>query len=125
MSTSPRGQAPEWKRRKEPILDEYLQASIDHAGGVFHPETGHYAELIYAGCPTRERANEIKQALYRSAYHMKVSLAATVTPAKDGTFSVTFKAIDKVHAKAYILAKHGTDRSKWPYDPRRRGSDAK
>lgn len=119
----PRGPAPQWKRRLEPIMDDYLRASVDRANGIPHPDTGHYAELIYAGIESRERATEIKKALYRSGRYVKVSVSATVHPADDGTYLVRFKAIDKAQAKRYILEKYGTDRSKWPYDPRRKNAD--
>jgi hypothetical protein len=116
-----RGTAPEWRRRKEPVLDEYVLASINSVPS-YSPDTGHYGKLVYTGCETPERGAEIVQALHRSARHLGVSLSATVTPADDGTYSVEFTAINKAHARAYVLAKHGKDRSQWPYDPRKRGS---
>lgn len=100
------------------MLDHYLKASIDQADGKHHPETGHYAELIYAGCDTRERAKEIRQALYRSGYHLKVSVMATVEPAKDGTFQVRFRAVNKDHARKFVLDHYGNDSGRWPYQPR-------
>jgi len=87
--------------------------------GVHHPETGHYAELVYAGCDTRERATEIKRALFRSGKHVGVSVSARVI--KNGTvYDVHFKAIDKTMAKQYVLKHYGSDRSKWPYSPFKR-----
>jgi hypothetical protein len=115
----PKAGPPPWRKRKEPITDDILRASIDQAGGVYDAN-GHYAELTYAGCPTRERAAEIKQALYRSGKYVKVSVATQIVKADDGTFSVVFKAIDKAVARKYVLEKYGTDRSQWPYDPRAR-----
>ena len=61
----PRAPAPQWHRRKEPVLDHYLQASVDQCGGQYD-ENGHYALLVYSGCETRDRAKEISQALYRA-----------------------------------------------------------
>jgi len=116
----PRGAAPPWRARKEPILDDHLYASVTQAGGV-HNEQGHYATLIHAGCESRERAQEIKKALYRSAYHLDVSLMTKIIKAGDGTYSVEYTAIDKAHGKKYMLEIHGPDRSKWSYDPRRKG----
>lgn len=116
----PRGSVPEYRRRKEPILDDHLRMSVSKANGTPDPETGHYAELIYAGCATRERAKEIKQALFRAGRYVGVSVSATVEPAGDGTYRVRFKAINKDHARKYVLEKYGSDRSKWAYDPRRR-----
>lgn len=115
----PRSAAPEWKRRKEPVLDHLLHASVAHVNGVYHPETGHYGELVYAGCPTRERAQEIRRALFRSGKHTGHSVTATIV--KNGeVFDVHFKAIDKTMAKQYMLQRYGTDRTKWPYSPWRK-----
>lgn len=100
-------------------MDDHLRASMARTNGIPDSETGHYGKLIYAGCESKERANEIKRALFRSGRYVGCSVSATVKPAGNGTFNVEFVAISKVHARKYILEKHGTDRSKWPYDPRR------
>jgi hypothetical protein len=113
-------------QRKQPDLSQYVQASIDRANGVFDPETGHYAELIYAGIETPERAKEIRQALFRAAGYLKVSMNASVekyTEEKTHLYRVRYKAINKAHARAYILAKHGPDRAAWPYSPRKGDSN--
>lgn len=116
----PRAPAPQWHRRKEPILDSHLQASVDQAGGTYDDQ-GHYALLVYAGCETRERAKEIVQALHRAGSHLKLSVSTKTVKAEDGTFQVHFKAIDKVFAKRYVLEKYGNDVSRWPYNPRQKG----
>ena len=118
----PRGPAPQWTRRLEPILDSHVQASIDAVNNIFDPETGHYGTLIYKGCADRERAKEIVRALHRSAKHLKVSMSASIKKRGD-EFDVHFSAINKAHARAYVVAKYGTDRSKWPYNPRQKGRD--
>jgi hypothetical protein len=115
----PRSAAPEWRRRKEPILDHLLHASVAHVNGVYHPETGHYGELVYAGCPTRDRAKEIKQALFRAGKHTGHSVTAWIV-ANGDAFDVHFKAIDKTKAREYMLQHYGSDRSKWPYSPYKR-----
>lgn len=118
--TLPRGPSPDYRRRKEPVLDDHLRASINQAGGLgkHHPETGHYAEVWYTGCATRERAKEIKQALFRSGRHVGVSVSADIVKAPDGTFTVKYKAIDKRLARQYVMQTYGTDKSLWPYNPR-------
>lgn len=115
----PRGPAPPWKRRKEPILDHYLQASVNRVNGVYD-QNGWYGLLVYAGCESFDRAKEIKQALYRSGQHMNLAVMTDIVEAEDKTWQVHFRAIDKKHARAYVVQKHGTDRSRWPYDPRRK-----
>jgi hypothetical protein len=116
----PRAQAPEWRRRKQPVLDDHLRTSITQANGIPDPTNGHYAKVVYAGCPTKERAQEIKTALYRSGRYVKVSVSATVVPAGDGTWQVHFFAIDKTYAKKYMLERYGTV-ANFPYNPRRKG----
>ncbi len=124
----PRGPAPPWRARKEPVLDAHILASVEQAGGIGHhdPETGHYAELVIRDLATREEAAEWSRALHRSAYFMSrhgvadVSVKAKIS--KDGKgYKIVFRAVDKTCARAYVLATYGEDRSKWPYDPRRRG----
>jgi hypothetical protein len=89
---------------------------MDAVGGV-HDEHGHYGLLVYAGIESSERAKEIKQALFRSGYHLKVSVSANIVKGTED-WQVHFKAIDKVHARKYILETYGPDRSAWAYDPR-------
>ena len=115
----PRSATPEWKRRKEPILDHLLHASVAHVNGVYHPETGHYGELIYQGIDTRERAAEIKRALFRAGKHTGHSVSAKIEKSGDG-YLIRFKAIDKNMARKYMLDHYGADRTRWPYSPFRR-----
>lgn len=114
----PRAAAPEWRRRKEPVLDHLLIASVQQANGV-HNEEGHYGELVYTGIETKIRANEIKRALFRAGKYTGHSVSAKVE--KNGNqWLVRFKAIDKTMAKKYMLTKYGEDRTKWPYSPWRK-----
>ena len=104
--------------RKEPVLDHIVQAAIDAVGGTCNPDTGHYGSLRYTGCADRDRAKEIKQALYRSARHLGVSLFYSIVREDDGTYTVEFTAVNKTHARAHVVSKYGADRGKWAYDPR-------
>lgn len=115
----PRGPAPGWRARKPPFLDSHILASAQAAD--MNPETGHYGELVYTGCKTRERAAEIKQALFRAAKRQGYSVTAEIEK-KRGEFQVRFTAIDKKLARRYIIEKYGSDRSAWPYNPRRKGN---
>jgi hypothetical protein len=105
---------PYWQMRKQPILDEYIQASVNLTNGQYN-ELGHYGTLKYVGCETRDRANEIKDSLYRSARHFKVSLAYKVIHEKDDTYSVEYTVVNKAHARAYVIEKYGNNPEKWPY----------
>jgi hypothetical protein len=124
----PRGPAPGWRARKEPVLDAWILASVEQAGGLgrHHPDTGHYATLIIRGLASRDEAAEWSRALYRCAHYLNrtgqvpVSMSAKVE--RDGTkYKITFRAVDKTLARKHVLERYGPDRSKWPYDPRRRG----
>jgi hypothetical protein len=116
-----RGPAPEWKRRKLPITDELIQASVNQSNGVCNTETGHYGLLVYSGLESRDVAIEYKNSLFRCAKYLGYSIWVD-KPKKDasGTYSLEFRAINKAHARRWILAQHGNDRSQWPYDPRRK-----
>lgn|SRR5487761_1147881 len=123
----PRGPAPPWRQRKEPVLDAYILASISEAGGKHHPRTGHYATLIIEGLESREQAREYIRALHRAGVHLtKYGIASVGISAKiikrGKTYDIQFAAIDKMLARAHIIEKYGPDRSKWPYDPRRKGA---
>jgi hypothetical protein len=104
-------------QRQAPDLSAHVQASIDAVGGVHDPLTGHYGELHHTGCESRERAAEIKRALYRAAGYKKVSMSARIVEDIDGTHRVIFKAINKEHARAYVKTRYGDNP---PYKPGRR-----
>lgn len=118
----PRGPAPQWKKRMEPIMDDRVRLSISMAGGKPGPD-GRYATLVHPDCPTRDYANEIRKAYQRSRNYVrdhedKVGVWAVIVKADDGTYQVHFAACNKVLAKAYMFRTYGDDVSKWPYDPR-------
>lgn len=101
------------KPRKPPILDHYIQASIERG----MDDQGHYGELVYAGVEDSERAIEIRRALYRSAKHLGVSLKADVEDGADGTHSIRFHAIDKAVGRAHIARQAEGDPSRLAYNP--------
>jgi len=111
-------------------LDDWVMASITHAGGLgkHHPETGHYGELVITDISDRDQAAEYVRALNRAALFLcrkqiaDVGMSAKVEKAGAG-FQIRFKAIDKTLARKHVLDRYGPDRSKWPYDPRRRGTN--
>lgn len=125
----PRGPAPAWQARKPPIVDDYILASVTQAGGLgrHHPETGHYAQLIIRGFTSKDEAAEWRRALFRCAHFLNRKGRAPVgmsagPPERDGSsWKIAFAAVDKTLARKHVLDRYGPDRSKWPYDPRRRG----
>ena len=124
----PRGPSPAWRARKEPVVDDWILASVAKAGGLgkHHPQTGHYADLIIRGLADKEEAMEWRRALFRCAHYLnrtkQAPLSMSAKIERDGKgYRIVFRAVDKTLARAHVLARYGPDRSKWPYDPRRRG----
>lgn len=117
----PRGPAPQFRQKAEHTVEmmPYVAASVNQA--PMNETTGHYAELIYTGIKTSDRALQVKRGLYNAAKHHGVSMKADTESLTDGTYQVRFRAIDKKRARAYLIATKGKDRSQWAYDPRRKG----
>jgi hypothetical protein len=113
---------PAWRKRKEPLLDAEVQQSVER--GDAHPAAGHspeghrYAELVYGGCATEERAREIKSALYRAAGRLGVSLPAPKIVRNGQEWDVHYRAACKECARLWVVARYGPDRQAWPYNPR-------
>ena len=124
----PRGPAPAYKARKQPIADDYLLAVIGQAGGPGQHDqtTGLYGTLVLRGIKDREEAAEWNRSLYRCALWLSRNRGADISVSshieRDGTlYAVRFSVYNKTHGRAHIMSKHGADRTLWPYDPRRRG----
>jgi hypothetical protein len=125
----PRGPAPQWRQRKEPVVDAYILAAISQAGGVGkHDGTGHYGTLVIDGLADKDEAAEYKRALFRCALWLnrnqghKLSISRSDID-RDGTgWKLTFRVTDKTHARRHMLEHHGPDRSKWAYNPRGKAS---
>ena len=85
--------------------------------------------LKYTGIPTEERGHEIRRGIYRCAKHREISAEAGPARLVDGDemglrrvgggFELHFRLWSKKSGRARILQKHGSDRTNWPYDPRR------
>ena len=125
----PRSPVPEWRKRKEPILDHYVLASIEQAGGLgkHDPVSGHYGTLLVRELADREEAAEYVRALNRAALHLRRYQVADVgMSGPDGThgaegYQIRFRADRQDRSpRQHVLRRYGPDRSKWPYDPRRR-----
>ena len=129
MSTSSNPYA--WRKREEPILDSLILAAIASVNDACD-ETGVYSTLRYTGCSDYPRAQEIKRALYRSVYHVnknrndadKISMSYEIIRDADDSYALEYTVRNKRHARAHVTRTYGSDRSKWPYDPRRRKDDA-
>ena len=116
----PRGPLPQYRMRKS-NFDAHLKASMDQAGGKFDAETGEYATLRDTGHKTREAAVEVQRGIFNARRYVGVKAKVKIVAEADGSYSVEFAAVNPDHARAYMIAKYGTDRTKWPYDPRKKG----
>lgn len=121
----PRGPSPGWRARKEPVLDHWLMAVVNQAGGIGKHTNGLYGELVVDDLAGQEEAAEYKRALYRCAAYMHRNGRAPVsvhadTERRGSQWIVRFQVYDKTWGRQHIMTKHGPDRSKWPYDVRRR-----
>lgn len=125
----PRGPAPQWRARMQPVLDGHLLKSVDKAGGhgSHDPATGYYGTLYIRGLADRAEAEEWKRALYRSAKHLHryrvadIGVSATIRRT-GGTYEIEFVAVDKTIARKHVMEKYGPDPSKWPYNPHARNA---
>jgi hypothetical protein len=95
-------------------------------------ERGHGQVLKYTGIETVERGHEIRRGLYRCAKHREISMDAGPSRLVSGDdpdemglrpvgdeYELWFRTWSKSGARARHIKKYGTDRSQWPYDPRR------
>src|SRR5271156_2116045 len=112
--------------RKLPILDGWIMASVNQAGGLgSYDEDGHYSTLVIRGLPGRAEAQEWKRALYRSALYLtrhgtpgSISEASIIKDLVRRTgYQLTFRVSDKDKAKEHQLTAHGPDKGNWAYDP--------
>lgn len=108
----PRGPERPWRAQRGPHLDGHILAAAAHGELVEN-------EIEPGQAMDAETATALKQALYRAARRQGYSLSATVEKSSTG-YQVRFKVFNKAEARAYMIAKYGADRSKWPYNPRAR-----
>lgn len=108
----PRGPERPWRAQRGPHLDGHILAAAAHGELVEN-------ELQPGQALDAETAAELKRALYRAARRQGYALSATVEQTPTG-HQVRFKVFNKAEARAYMIAKYGPDRTKWPYNPRTR-----
>ena len=114
----PRGPERQWRAQKQPLTDHLIMSSVQ--GGLADPQRGFYAERIYQGIETEERAIEVRRSLFRCAKKLGYSIRAEIERMPTSQFQIRFHAIDKRAARAWMVKTYGPDRSKWPYNPRAR-----
>ena len=119
----PKGSPPAWTQR-DCRMDHVVCAVA--GAGMGKPFT-------YQGIETPERAKDIKQGVYRCAYHRglsahvawlhsgrQTSVSADWPPDRqpDGTYQLIISIFTKAQARKRHIATYGTDRANWPYNPR-------
>jgi hypothetical protein len=125
----PKGPPAPWTSR-DCRFDHVVAAAIDQGFGK---------PLTYTGIETPERAHDIKNGIYRCSRHRGISTwvewlhsgrtttkSADWPPDKsaDGTYSLVINIGTKTQARKRHIAKYGTDRANWPYNPRQRKTQA-
>jgi len=125
----PKAPPPPWTQR-DCRFDYLVSAAVQLGPGQ---------EVTMAGIETTERAWDIRKGVYRCAGHQSISAwvkwlhggewttkTAMWPPDRqpDGTYTLVYAVIDKTTARKRHIAVYGTDRTKWPYNPRGRKSQA-
>src|ERR1051326_8934379 len=115
----PKGPPPTQTRR-DCRFDHLVAAAIAQGYGKV---------LVYRGIETLERGHEIRRGIFRCARHREISADAGPSRLVDGEemglravgtkFELRYRVFSKSSGRARILQRHGPDRAKWPYDPRR------
>ena len=106
------------------MLDAFVMASVNGAGGKYDEETGFYKTLKLRP-DDGEDIQELHKALRRSAVYLHshgiVAIGIHVAKGCDrkGPY-LEYVAVNKAHTYKYMIAKYGEDRSLWPYDVHRR-----
>ena len=119
-----KGPPPAWNRR-DCRFDHLVAAAISKGYGVI---------LKYTGIEDLDRAHDIRRGIYRCAKHRGLTADAgpsgqLVDDAEQmgvrkirGKYELWYRIWDKRTGRKRHLERHGTDRSAWPYDPRRRAT---
>jgi hypothetical protein len=68
---------------------------------------------------TSDEMLDFKRGLFNAAKLLGCSLHCNAHKQTDGSYHLVFAVHSKTAGRKHILEKHGTDRTKWPYNPRR------
>lgn len=109
----PRGGAPPWKALAPHTVEcmPYIRAALAY---------GYDKDLQIKGVENGDRATFLTRGLFRAAARHQVAVHVTRKKHDDGTLTLTYQIHDKTKAREYMLERYGTDRTKWPYNPRAR-----
>ncbi len=91
---------------------------------------GYGVVLVLSGIATEERGHEIRRGIFRCARHREISADAGPSRLVDDAelmglravgneYELRFRLWTKAQGRRRLIQHHGTDRSAWPYDPRR------
>lgn len=101
--------------RKKELADHtkeaypWLRAVLSYGYGVVVPIGGIEAANV----------TKFRQGLFNAGRHEKVSVTCKAKKQPDGTYTLYTAVYTKTDGRAYVLRTHGSDRTKWPYNPRR------
>lgn len=118
-----KGPPPAWNRR-DCRFDHLVAAAVAKGYGVV---------LKYTGIEDYDRAEDIRRGIYRCAKHR--SITADAGPSGRlvdgdemgvrkvrGKYELWYRVWTKRSGRKRHLERHGSDRSQWPYDPRRKAT---
>jgi hypothetical protein len=110
----PRGPSPHWKN-----VAAHTQQALAFVRAAI--QIGYDKELELTEVAEAE-VMDMRRGLFNAAKLHGVSLHCNAARQKDGTFTLRYAVHSKQDGRAYVLNKHGDDRSRWPYNPRRKGN---
>lgn len=111
-----RGPAPAWRQKAAHTIEAepYVAAAM---------QLGLEQECRWQGIEGKQRAVTMRRGLFNAARNAGVSVSADIEHGAKNTWTIVFILHDKATGRAHVLAKHGTDRTQWPYDTRRKGGN--
>ena len=120
-----KGPPPPWNRR-DCTFDHLVAAAVAKGSGRV---------MVYSGIADIGRAHAIRRGIYRCAKHR--GLSADAGPSgrlvsgddmgvrKTGSeYELRYRVWSKGSGRKRVLEKYGPNRGGWPYDPRRKATDA-
>jgi hypothetical protein len=121
----PKGPPPGWTRR-DCSQDHLVRAALKQGYGKI---------LILGGIEDLARAHDIRRGIYRCAKHRGITADAGRAEGfasgeemgiqKTGSiYELRFRVWSKRQGRKGVLDRHGSDRTRWPYDPLRKATDA-
>jgi len=89
--------------------------------GTAAAKVGFETPVTWGGAASREQVLRRKQGLFNAARRAGVSLSIDDITKSGTEWKITFRLHDKRIGRAYVVTRHGSDRTQWPYNARAKG----